>query len=486
MKPTLSLFVPLMVVLAAGAGSAQVSGPQLSAGAGQLPVGQSSGSVLATGTPSMFLGGVPSGQATPDVLPLSLGDAVARGLKQNLGLLIGEQATRMADAGRWAALSALLPSVTAGIRETREKINLEAYGVPIPPGANPLVGPFNVFDARAQVVQSVFDYGAIENARAGSASAAAAKYSYRDARDLVVFVTTNLYLRAVIGASRIEAARAQLQTAGAVYTRAVNMKNAGTVPGIEVLRAQVQMQDQQQRLIVYENEFAKQKLQLARAIGLPLAQRFDLIDAVRYAPLPPTTVEDGLKQAYESRADLQSLNAQLKAAEAGRRAAFGTNLPSVAVAADYGDIGQTIGSAKATYTLTAAVRVPIFEGGRARARMLEADAVVRDQRARLEDLRARIEYEVRSALLDVKAADDRVQVAQSAVGLANQQVAQAQDRFAAGVASNLEVVQAQEAVATATENYLSSLHAHNAAKIALARALGQGESKLERFLGGAK
>ncbi len=440
----------------------------------------------ATSAQNVFLGGVPVGSVTPDVLHLSLDEAVARGLKQNLGLLLGEQGTRLATAGRLAAQSALLPNVTAGARETTQKINLDAYGFPIPPGTNPLVGPFNVFDFRAYLTQNVFDYSAIQNAKAGAATATAARFTYQDARDLVVAMATSLYLQTVTSQGRIEAARAQFKTAGAVYDRAMAMKEAGTVPGIEVLRAQVQMQAEQQRVIVFENDFAKQKLALARAIGLPLGQAYDLADPMPFVPLPPVPLEELLKQAYDSRADLQSLAAQVRAAQASRQAALGANLPSFALAADYGTIGQTVSSAKRTFSVTANVRIPIFEGGRTQARVLQADAFLREQRAQQDDLRARIEYEIRSALLDVKAADDRVQVARSAADLAGQQLMQARDRFEAGVTSSLEVVQAQEAVATATDNYLSSVYAHNAAKIALARAVGQAESSMGRFLGGAK
>lgn len=486
MRTRLTLLVPFVLVLAPRVAVGQ-GPPELRLGSAAtqgVPAASSAQGSAAGQNP--FMGGVPAGQVTPGMVRLSVSDAVARGLTQNLGALLGEQATRLADAGRWNALSALLPDVTAGVRETREKINLEAYGFPLPPGTNPLVGPFNVFDVRAYVVQNVFDYSAIESARAGSAAATAAKYSYQDARDMVVFVTTNLYLQAVIGGNRIDAARAQLKTAETVSSRAVDMKNAGTVPGIEVLRAQVQMQAQQQRVIFFENEFAKEKLALARAIGLPLGQPFELADAMPYAALPPLALDDSLRQAYDSRADLKSLAARVKAAEASKRAAYGSNLPSLAVAADFGDIGQTVAAAKQTYTVTANLTVPIFEGGRTRAKVQQADAALRQEQAQLDDLRARIEYEVRSALLDVKAADDRVQVARGAADLAGQQLTQSEDRFAAGVASNLEVVQAQEAVATATENYLSSLFAHNAAKIALARALGQAEGNLPRFLGGVK
>jgi outer membrane protein TolC len=343
-----------------------------------------------------------------------------------------------------------------------------------------------VFDARVSLSQTIFDYSAIERLRASNASEAASKYAYQDARDMVVLICSNLYLQAITGAARVDAARVQLRTADALYKRAVNLKAAGVVAGIEVLRAQVQLQSQQQRVIFLENELAKQKLALGRAIGLPSGQQIELTDRVPYSAFEGMTLEDSLRQAYAARSDFRAVGAALEAAEAARRAAQGEALPSVHFDAAYGDIGNTAGTAKMTYLVAATLRVPIFQGGRVRGRVLQADAALLQQQAQLEDLRGRIDYEVRAAFLDLKAADDFVRVAQSTTDLANQQLAQAQDRFTAGVASNIEVVQAQEAVATATESYLSSLYAHNLAKVSLARALGIAEKSAGRFLGGVK
>jgi outer membrane protein TolC len=433
-----------------------------------------------------FLGGVVAGQPTAGVLPLTLADAIARGLKQNLGLVLGEQNVQSAAGNRWMALSGLLPTVAGRVTPERQILNLAAFGFPVPAGGNPLVGPFNVIDARVAVSQTVFDWSAIQSARAGSEGVTAAKFTYQDARDTVVATVATLYLQAVTGASQIEAATAQVATSQALYDRAVDMKTSGVVPAIEVLRAQVQLQAQQQRLIFLQNEFAKQKLTLARAIGLPLAQQFDLADKIPYAAVQPVSLDEALARAYKSRADFQAAQAQVRAAEDARSAAIGLALPSVHVSADTGYIGQTLSSAKGTYTVAANVRVPILQGGAVRGRVLQATAALEQQRAQLEDLHTRVDFEVRSAFLDLKAAEDRVKVAQGSLDLARQQLAQAQDRFAAGVASNIEVVQAQEALATASDNYLSSLYAHNVAKISLARALGVAESDAGHIVGGVR
>ena len=475
-----------MAGLAVLAGTSRGQGPggepQLPRQGGSPLPGASSALVISQGA---LMGGVPTGQATTKVMPLSLSDAIARGLKQNLGVVLGEQAVRSAHGTRWQALSGMLPTATVTLGQAREEINLEEYGFPVAPGQSPIIGPFNVSSMHLTATAPIFDYSAIQRAKAGANALTAAKHSFRDVRDMVVFVTANLYLQAVTGASRIDAARAQLVTAQALYDRAVIQKQAGVIAGIEVLRAEVQLQSQHERVIFFENECAKQKLALARAIGIPLGQQIDLTDRMPYAALGTTTLDESLTQAYASREDLHSAQALLDAARAGKQSAIGEALPSAHLLADVGRSSSAWDSLHGTYAVQASVTIPVFQGGRVRGRVEQADAQLKQQQAQVEDLRARIEYEVRSALLDVQASDDRVRVARSAADLAGAQLAQAQDRFTAGVSGNIEVVQAQEAVATATENFLSALYAHNLAKISLARAIGLSEERARQFLGGS-
>lgn len=433
---------------------------------------------------SPYLGGVPSGQPSPGVMPLSLKDAIDRGLKYNLGLLLSGEGTREARGARMRALSELLPHLTWQTSETREQLNLAAFGFSGFPGIPSIVGPFNVFDSRAFLSQPVIDFKALRGARAEAENVKAAQYSYRDSRDLVVLVCADLYFGAIAGASRVDAAGAELKSAQAIYDQALDLKKAGVIPGIDVLRAQVELQGQQQRLMFFQNAFEKQKLNLARAIGLPIGQQYMLADQIPYAPAQAITLEDALEQARNSRADFQSAEALVRAAESNKKAAQGEGLPSLRFNADYGDIGLTPGNSHGTFTVAANLRVPIFQGGLVRGKVLEADALLQQRKAELEDLRSRIDYEVRTAYMDLKSTGDQVQVAMSAADLAKKQLSQAQDRFAAGVANSLEVVQAQEALATANENNISSLYGFNVAKASLVRAMGKVEEAAKQFLGG--
>src|SRR5438552_1861161 len=330
---------------------------------------------------SPFAGGVPSGTVTSQPLVLSIGDAINRALAHNLGVLVSEQGVEQARGGRWVALSELLPNVSGRLSETREKINLAVFGFPLPPGVPALVGPLNVFDARLFVSQSVFDLSAINDARAASHGVSAARYSYQSARDLVVLVSANLYLQALATAARADSAQAQLQTAQALYTQAVDLKQGGLVAGIDVLRAQVQLSTEQQRSTAAANDFEKAKLALARVIGLPVGQVFTLSDQLPYAPVPEMTLEQALDRAYNARPDYLAARERVAAAEASRAAEFAKALPSIRVTADYGAIGLSPGEALGTFTIVGALNVPIFQGGRVHGRLLEADAELRERRA---------------------------------------------------------------------------------------------------------
>jgi len=436
------------------------------------------------GNQNPLLGGIPSGKPTTGALPLSLSDALKRALVYNLGVTLSGQATQAARAARMLALSQLLPQVSTGVRESVQQVNLEALGFSGFPGIPTVIGPFNVFDVRAYASQSVLDFPALNRWRAQRENVRAAELSELDTRELVVFVSGNLYLQAVASSSRIDATRAQVATAQALYNLAVDQKAAGVVPGIEVLRAQVELQAEQQRLILAENQFATDKLTLARAIGLPLGQEFTLADGMAYSPPPVVSQDDAIQRAYRDRADYQSAQARVRGAESERKAAQTERLPALDFTGDYGIIGKRPWDSHGTFTAAASLRIPIFQGGSIRAQVQEADAVLRQQEAQLEDLRGRIYYDVQNAFLDLKAAADRVQVAQSALQLAHEQVAQSEDRFRAGVSSNIEVVQAQQALATANENYISSLYAHSSAKLSLAKAMGVRADSYEQFLRG--
>ena len=430
---------------------------------------------------------MPSNDLPSALLTLSLQDAIQRGLKQNLGLISGTQTTRLARAQQDRAHSSLLPTLSARVADTEQQVNLAAFGFNFHfPGISipTVVGPFNVFDARAYFSQSLLDLQARNNSRASMHLTQAAELSYKDARDIVVLLVASSYLQVIADEARIEEARTEVGTAQALFQKASDQLKAGLAPALDALRAQVELQSEQTRLRAFENDAAKDKLSLARLIGLPLQQNYMLADKVPYADLIPPDLTGALDQALKSRSDYRAADARVKAAELSRKAAVAERYPTVAVNADYGDIGAQPWNSHGTFSASVGMRVSIFDGGRIRSEIEQADAELQQRKAEAADLRGRIEYDVRSALLDLQTASDQLRTARSSVELARQALTQAQDRFGAGVADNIEVVQAQNAVAAATTTYIDSLYAHNVSKVAIARALGIAGDGIQQYLGG--
>jgi outer membrane protein TolC len=438
-----------------------------------------------TGGVSPFAGSVPA-KVVPEVIPLSLQDAINRGLRQNLGLLLSHADIGSARGQRWEQLSALLPHVTAAPYVDASKINLAELGltsvggVPLPHS----VGPFSYFDARASVTQSLFDWKSINATRAASQSLKSADYTFRDARDLVVLAVGYVYLQAIADEARIETAEAQVKTAKALYDQAADQIDAGTSPDIDGLRTKVELQNRQQQLIQAKNNFAIQKLTVSRVIGLAPEQEFDLTDKSPYQPFEDITVDEALKRAYASRSDYQAVMTDVRAAEFSRKAAVAGYLPSLSFNADYGLAGGHPSTSTTVADVRGTLSIPIFQGGSVHADVLVANARLEQSRERLENLRAQINSEVRAAMLNLQSSAEQVNVARSNIDLAEETLTQSRDRFSAGVTDTVEVVQSQEAVASAHEQYISSLYNYNYAKISLVRALGIAEQGVKEFFRG--
>ncbi len=440
---------------------------------------------LLFGQQAPFQGSVATGVASPTPLALTLREAIDRGLKTNLGLLLSGQASETTRGERLRSLSALLPQVTGEVSQHIEQLSLKSNGInfQIPGVSIPsIVGPFHYTDVRAYASFSVFDYSLRKSYRAAQEGERAAQLSFKDAHDLVVQSVANAYLLVIAGSSRVQALRAQVVTDQAIYGRATDQKRAGTIAAIDVLRAQVQLKQEQQQLIAQENQVAKDKLALGRVIGLPAGQQFEIADTEPYSPLAAMTPDQALRTAYDERADFQSAKASVRAAEDSVSAARAERYPNLGVSGDYGDIGTTLNNSHGTFTFQAFAKFNIFDGERISGDIIQARAALKQRQDELGDLSGQIDYQVRAALLDIQSAADQVTVARDNLDLANQTLTQARDRFTSGVTDTIEVVQAQGSVAVANDNLISALYAHNLAKVELARALGSTEQQIRKFM----
>jgi outer membrane protein TolC len=428
-----------------------------------------------------YSGSIPQGKATDEVIELSVTDALDRGLKYNLGLYLSERSTDLTRSERLRALSNLMPVINGGFTEEEQRLNLKAFGFNFP-GFPTSVGPFGLMELQASGTWTPINLHYITSLHAASQDVKAAQFSYHDARDTVVLAVGANYLLTIANESRVASAEAELKAAQALYQLAVDQENAGIAPNIDTLRARVQLQTQQSLLITAQNDLEKQRIALARVIGLPVRQKFVLVNRVPYEPLPPEAVENAYQRALRTRQDYQAALASLRAAQYSEQAAWQQRLPSIGFSGDYGVLGFTANSLAPNWTAAATLAIPIFQGGKVEADVERSRATLKERQAQVDNLKGSIEQDIENALLDLKAAAQQVEVAKTGLDYAQETLVQSQDRFAAGVTNNVEVIQAQQQLASANEQYIASLYGHNIAKVLLARAIGNAEQAVKQYL----
>ena len=451
-------------------------------GLAALAAALSTATWLGAQTVSPFQGSVTQGAASAEPIGLSLDEAMQRGLKANLGVILSGTQTAAARGERLSQLQALLPSVDFNARETVTEADLPAEGLRIQ-GFPTIIGPYGFTDLRASLSWSLVDVASLRNYLAARHNFTAAALTAEDARDMVVLSVGNAYLLVLADETLVTSVEAQVATAKVSLDQAVANHQAGTAPLLDELRARVDYQSQQQRLIVAQNALEKDKLALARTIGLPLAQSFTLTNKAPYAAFDQIDVEKAIREAHANRKDLEAMAEQAKAAQEQRKAATADRLPTLKFNGDYGDIGVNVKTSHGTGNASGTMSVPLFKEFALRGEAQVAQAHLDTAKAQLSDKNAQVDADVRDALLDIASAQQQVLVAQSSVALANEALSEAQQRYANGVSDNLAVSQAQQSVAQADDQYVTSLYRHNLAKLSLARALGAGEN-YKNYLGG--
>jgi len=450
---------------------------------GQTNLYNATGSNGASASDQSFKGSIVAGKNTGTVLDLPLDDAISRGLRQNLGIILQNSAIRSANGQRLEQLQQLLPTIAGGATVEVEQINLAAYGLKFN-GLAPIVGPFQVVDFRAYLTQSLFNLNALNTYISSRHNFDAQKLTAEDARDMVVLTVGNAYLLCIADEARITAVNAELKTSKLTLDQAIASHDAGTSPRLDVLRAQVDYQNEQQTLISTTNQLAKDKIALARIIGLPLDQQFALTDTAPYKALDNLDPDTAFAAALKTRKDLKASEEQVKSAEAAHKAAVADMYPTASFSGDYGDIGETPGHSHGSFTATGSVSVPILQIDKDRGEQLAAGAALEQARDKLADQAQQINADIRSAILDIQSAAKLVDAAKSNVDLASEALSEAQQRFHAGVADNLPVSQAQSQFEQANDQYIGALYQHNVAKLSLARALGVAQTNYKDYLGG--
>jgi outer membrane protein TolC len=420
-------------------------------------------------------------QQAQSPLRLSLREAIERGLRANVGVLLSRADVLDADGARIRRRAALLPKVDGGISPALQSRNLHTFGLSFP-GVPEVVGPYSTYDFRTYFSQPVINLESYRNWKSSEKQEQAARLDYQDVRDGVVRQVAAIYLSAEAAAAQTKSAESRVRTAQALYDLAQKQHDAGVATGVDVLRARVTLANEQQVLLEDRNAARQALLSLARSIGIDPSTPIELSEVLAFHPLTPPAIGTAVSGALSTRADYLALAKQRQALVDEQQANHARYLPSLSIDGDYGGIGRTLGQVRQTMLVAGTLHFTLFNQDRGGERE-QIDSRIASIDARIADLRRGIEEDIRSALLNLETAAEAVDVAQQGEELAQRELKLARDRFRSGVTDNIEVVTAQDALARAQENYISALTQHEEAKISLARALGGTEKTYERYLG---
>ena len=464
-------------------GGASVSAQQSAAGGSSSSVNTVNTTVQVGGSYADSIAAAPPGDGP---IPLTLPEALQRGLRYNLGSLDSAASVKQVRAQRLSALSQLLPDIYATLSETGAKTDLQTLGlssgtfggnVPLPE----TVGPYHYYSAQANLSEQ-FSYTGLHNLRSAESLSAAALLSGRDARELIILAVGGSYLRVLATQALVASQEEQVHYSEASYNQAKAQLEAGTKAEIDANRSLVELQSQQQRLSSQKVQLLKDQMALARLVGLPLQRPLLLAETLPASISDLPEPEQALQQGLEQRADLQAAGLQLKAAQQSLKAARAEYLPSLSVNGSYGVEGINPNKGANVFQASATVNVPIWSSGRTKSQVQQAEAAVGQRTAELDDQQGVVENDIRTAILDLQVCAQQVAVAASNRQLALKTLKQSQDRFAAGVTTSVEVVQSQESLASAELDYVNSLFSLNVGRIKYARAIGSAEQTIPNLL----
>jgi outer membrane protein len=417
------------------------------------------------------------GDAPTQVLRLTLDQAVGLALKQNPTAQIAILQAAQSEQDKNIARADLLPQASANISDEAQKVNLLAqFGGRTPfPGFPATLGPYQIFSAGPSFGMPVFDLTLWRRYQAAQNTLNSSKANSLSTREQVILLVVSQYIGTLRAVANVEASQSRVSLAQALYDQAADLQKEGVGTGIDTLRANVELQNEKQRLIVAETDRETSQFALSRLLNLDPRQAIGLGDSLSFFDTPQPEVEPSIDLALAERQEWKALESQIKAAEYQKKAAQDSRLPSVRFDGDFAYVGTSGNTTLPTRTYQASVNMPLFTGGRIHAEVVRADLEIKKLEQQKDDLRNQIALDVKTALLNLQSARNEVQVANLGVQLSKEEVDQARDRFKAGVANNIEVIQAQDSLARANDNQIAALYRFNQARADLARSIGRME-----------
>ena len=417
------------------------------------------------------------GNAPTQVLRLTLDQAVGLALKQNPTAQIAILQAAQSEQDKNIARADLLPQANAKISDEAQKVNLQAqFGGKAPfPGFPKTLGPYQVFSAGPSFGTPVFDLALWRRYQAAQSTVNSSKANSLSTREQVILLVVSQYIGTLRAVANVEASQSRVSLAQALYDQAADLQKEGVGTGIDTLRANVELQNEKQRLIEAETDRETSLFALSRLLNLDPRQAIELADSLSFYDTPQPEIEASMEAALSARQEWKALESQIAAAEYQKKASQDSRLPSLRFDGDFAYVGTSGNTTLPTYTYQASVNMPLFTGGRIHAETVRADLEIKKLDQQKDDLRNQIALDVKTALLNLQSARNEVQVANLGVQLSKEEVDQARDRFKAGVANNIEVIQAQDSLSRANDNQIVALYRFNQARADLARSIGQME-----------
>jgi outer membrane protein TolC len=411
-------------------------------------------------------------------LRLSLHEAIQASIDNNVNVRLLKERIAAAQSAANTSLGAMLPNVSGYLNGRSQTVNLAAFG--LPPDrlsglglSRSVTDPFEVYDARASLVQNLFSLSLIQRWRAAKTGVEVATLEAEVAKRDVMATVGLLYMETLRADEAVKARRADMELSQQLLKLAQDRKAAGVATGLDVTREEVQLENTRQRLLVSQNDQESARLNLIRALGIDFDVRMVLTDTLTFVEVVHEKPEQALAVAQENRTELKAQANRQRLASLSHSSVASERVPSLALNGDYGWIGIRPDETPATRTLGITLSVPIFDGGQREGRISETRSKVRQEAIRMKDVSDQVSLEVRNALLTLESSTQQVGVSQKGFDLALKELAFARDRFAAGLTTNIEVTNAQTSVARARDNVIEALFRFNASRINLARAKGE-------------
>jgi len=415
------------------------------------------------------------GSAPSGVMRLTLDQAVSLALKQNPTAQIAILTAAESVQDKNVARSALLPQANLAVSDTVERINLQAFLGARIPGFPEHAGPFQVFSAGPAFTAPVFDLTLFRRYQEARRTANAGKADSLSTREQVILLVVSQYIGTLRAVANVQASQSRVDLAQALYDQAADVQKEGVGTGIDTLRANVELQNEKQRLLEAQDDRDTSLFGLSRLLNLDPRQAIELADSLGFFDTPQPEVVASIDTALNQRQEWKAMEERVKAAGLEKKASAESRLPKVDFTGNWAYLGGSSTTGIPTYNYEAEVSVPIFTGGRIHAEIVKADLEIQKLQQQEDDLRNQIALDVKTALINLDSARNQVTVANLGVQLSKEEVDQARDRFRAGVANNIEVIQAQDSLARANDNQIAALYRFNQARADYARSIGQME-----------